>query len=195
VLILFGAGCAAKSRVVPEPLPPPPRGELTLESDDGRTSTVPAAPLPGAERIYPSQDPRNQVPPGAPEAFPGGATAASPVPAPLPQAELPSPEAAAPSTEAGEPDAGTPPIAEDGAFAVQLFATGSRAAADARATQLARWFDPPPRVVAEGGMFKVRLGPFADRGVAESVRRHAFDLGFRDAFVVERTGASAPGGR
>lgn len=209
LLILACGGCASRARVVPVPIQKPPAEEVRLEPRDGADSDVRAAPLPGAERVYPSQDPRNQTVPGAPVAFPESPAAPSGAKVP-PQPEIPSPEATAPSAVSppdgavappGEtnrssgPSAGSAPALAEEGFSVQLFATNSRVAADQRATDLRRYFELAPRVTAEGGLFKVRLGPYAERDAAENVRRRAFDLGFRDAFVVAPAAARPAGER
>jgi rare lipoprotein A len=90
------------------------------------------------------------------------------------------------------PEEGLPAAA---GYAVQLFASASLATAQERSRALARHFGEPCGVVEEGGVYKVRLGPFVDREAAEPVRRRAFDLGFTDAFIVPPRAVPREGGR
>jgi hypothetical protein len=173
----FGAGCAARRPVVassppsvPEPSTQTPAQTPTLPSQGLARSGAEKdsfPPLPGTDRVYPSQDPRNQLGPGAPEAFPHGAAIAEPVAAGPDPARL---GAASPA----------PPAR----WSVQLLASASAEVARERAATLAPYFAEPPRVEPAGGLFKVRVGHCASRDEAEALRRHAVHLGLGDAFVV-----------
>jgi hypothetical protein len=72
----LGVGCAAR-RAVPAPAPapsPPVPGQAATPTVPGNapsgSSSDAFPPLPGTNRLYPSQDPRNRATPDAPEAFP-----------------------------------------------------------------------------------------------------------------------------
>ncbi len=78
VALQLGAACAAR-RPATVPVTPPPVTERVEAKappqpapPEARAAEFP--PLPGTDRVYPSQDPRNQALAGSPEAFPlGGA--------------------------------------------------------------------------------------------------------------------------
>ncbi len=126
-------------------------------------------PLPGSDRVYPSQDPGNQASPGAADAFPapGGSRA------------VPGAVEAAPVPGVAREPAG--PVL----YQVQVFASGSVEAARNRAIEIAEMLHLPVRVIREGGLHLVRVGEEHDIGEAERLKRLAVDLGYRDAMVVE----------
>lgn len=203
LLILFlGSGCATRRPVAgpgPIPIPSSPAplsGQVETTVVPGAIPSEPdtdASPsLPGADRVYPSQDPRNRVNPDAPEAFPlragvAGQTAEGMLPqgsaagasGPITEGTLPG------GSAAGEPSKSL-------VWSVQLLASGSAAIARERAGALAPYFDEAPRVVPAAGLFRVRVGHCAARDEAEAVRRKAVDLGLRDAFVVPAEASSEP---
>jgi hypothetical protein len=187
-------------------LPPVPGGTATPTVP----GTIPSGsnsdafpPLPGTNRVYPSQDPRNHAAPDAAEAFPlAGSVAGSVVKgtgagtvAEDPTADSVTGKSAA---ESLDEDPAAEPVAEDpmaeesaavsppssAAWSVQLLASSSPSVARERAEALTRYFPDPPRVEPVAGLFKVRVGRCATRGEAEALRRKALDLGLRDAFVV-----------
>jgi hypothetical protein len=214
----LGAGCAAR-RAAPAPtstFPPPVPGQAA-------TPTIPAnapsgsssdafPPLPGTNRVYPSQDPRNRATPDAPEAFPvPGAASGSvaddavaesededSVTGLVAEDELADSVAENPAADLVDGDAVTGAIAEDAAagdsaavspprsaaWSVQLLASSSLSVARERAGALAPYFPEPLSVDPVAGLFKVRVGRCATRGEAEALRRKALDLGLRGAFVV-----------
>ena len=235
VVVGLGVGCAARrSASVPSSVP------LVLAPGQAATPTVSGTapsgsnknvfpPLPGTNRVYPSQDPRNHATQDAPEAFPlAGAVIGSAVKGAVAEAVDGDPAAgsvaedAMADTLAGDPaaelaaeDAMTDspdrdpvagPVAEDVAaegsvaaslppsatWSVQLLASSSLSVARARARGLTRYFSEPPRVEPVGGLFKVRVGHCATRGEAEALRRRAFKLGLRDAFVVRPEAGGEP---
>ncbi len=189
----LGVGCAARH---PAPTPTPTTVPSSSVLEQGATPTVHGkAPsessgeafprLPGTDRVYPSQDPRNHATPDEPEAFPLSAAVAGSV----------DEDAAADSINDGQlagsvdEDAGVeesvaispPPSA---AWSVQLLVSSSLSVARERAGALTPYFPEPPRVEPVAGLFKVRVGRCATRGEAEALRRKALELGLRDAFVV-----------
>lgn len=175
--VLLGAvSCAGTRRAATLPSEDVDRAEpRPVAPAPGAGKDLP--PVPGADRVYPSDDPRNRPSSGAPEAFPlpGG------VPFVPPRATTETPrvkgEAAVP------PRVGSTPTG----FAVQLFASRSRAMAEERAREIAARLGEPVEVREENGLFKARIGAMPGRSEAERLRRRAIELGFRDAFVVERT--------
>jgi len=211
----LGVGCAAR-RPTPTPVPvsvpasvPPP-----LVHEQGAIPTIPGTPssgsssdafprLPGADRVYPSQDPRNHATPDEPEAFPlPGAVAGSVGMGAVEEsvaegavAESVAEDAVADSTagdqvaesvaeDAGAEKSGEISLPLSAAWSVQLLASSSLSVARERAGALAPYFPEPPRVEPVAGLFKVRVGRCATRGEAEALRRKALELGLRDAFVV-----------
>lgn len=168
-------GCAGPRRAVPLP---PAEADLT-EPRPAPAGGVEIPLPPGAERLYPSEDPRNAPVPGRGEAFPHPSGAATPprpvVPSPSPSA----PPAAAPAPAGARSGRST--------FLVQLFASGSHETAGRRAEALSEHFDRPVVIEEERGLFKVRIEAPGGRDSAEALRRRAVELGFRDAFVIERS--------
>lgn len=175
-------GCAGPRRTVPLP---PAEADLT-EPRPAPAGGVEIPLPPGAERLYPSEDPRNAPVPGQGEAFPPPSGA---VPPPRPAASAPSPSA--PPAARSAPPAAAP--ARAGArsgrstFLVQVFASGSHETAGRRAEALSARFDRPVVIEEERGLFKVRIEAPGGRESAEELRRRAVELGFRDAFVIERS--------
>jgi hypothetical protein len=214
----LGVGCAARRTApAPAPIPPPP------VPGQAATPTVPAnapsassrdafPPLPGTNRVYPSQDPRNRTTPDAPEAFPlPGALSESvaedavaesegedSVTGSVAEDELADSVVENPMADLVDGDVVTGAVAEDAAagdsgavpprpsaaWSVQLLASSSLSVARERAGALAPYFPEPLSVEPVAGLFKVRVGRCATRGEAETLRRKAIDLGLRDAFVV-----------
>jgi hypothetical protein len=204
--VWLGGGCAARRPVVTE-IPPSPVSERAVTPEVARTPR-PApegeafSPLPGTDRVYPSQDPRNQARPGAPEAFPltgaleapgAGVPVAAEVveqPALTPAAGNAAPDSVAAEPGTAESAAESPPPAA--AWSVQLLASSSMPVARERAESLAPYFAEPTRVEPEGGLFKVRVGRCGSRDEAEALRRRASELGLRDAFVVPPKAGGGP---
>lgn len=71
-----------------------------------------------------------------------------------------------------------PPTPENAAFAVQVAAFSSRANADATAKKLGA------KVSGAGKLWRVRLGPYAQRAAAETALARAKKSGFGDARIV-----------
>jgi hypothetical protein len=180
LLALLPAGCASR-RAAPPDLTRPQGSPPPVETGEV-SAAVPGAEapaLPGAGRVYPSREEKNQAPADAPEAFALDA-GAPPTPAPLQAVS------GRRRRTASLPDEPSDRSSRREVFSVQLFASASRALAERRGSQLEARFSAPVRVEKEEGLFKVRLGLFATRAEAERSRRRALDLGLRDAFVVKR---------
>jgi cell division septation protein DedD len=169
------AGCGVGRAPAPALGPDHPAGSPTLPSEEPARRTPAEARvgpsdfdptlLPGALRVYPSQDPRALGTGDA--AFAGsGSTQLRP--------ETPTPEAADPKF----------------GYSVQLFASGSRDLAARRLAEIRHLFAGSSALVSEGGVYRVRVGGLATRQEAENLRRKAESLGFRDAFVVAPVRAS-----
>lgn len=108
-------------------------------------------------------------------------------PAPSQFAEAPSPQPEpeyreqAPSYAAPAPSFGDAYFVQVGAFSDLTNAHRVRSA-----VQSAGPVAVDTRQTASGELFRVRLGPFADRGEAESARRELASLGFGDAILAAR---------
>jgi hypothetical protein len=207
LISLTGCATAPPARTpVLEPPPPPETGQGPVTAEPVKETIEPAQKdiplLPGAMRVYPSQDPRNQAPADAPEAFPLAGATGWPGTASSAKGGESTPPAATESTlpvavQRAEPNAPTEsaPPARVGAiepgpsdhFSVQLFASTSGDVARRRMDELAPSLSTPLHIDEEGGLFKVRLGELKTRREAERLRKEVLGFGFRDAFVVSPT--------
>lgn len=141
-------------------------------ADARSTRTSVNAPIAEAA---PTRDPKpSAAAPAANQAKPKDAASskdepksASPPPAKAPVQEIPAP-------------ASTPQ------FCLQLFATGSEKAAEARRAAIAGYLELPLRVEEENGLYKVRSHPI-DRKAAEHWLDAAVAQGYEDAFLVPVT--------
>lgn len=121
-------------------------------------SEPPAKPEPAAKSEPQPEEPKPVVKELRPE----------PTAAPAPKAE--SPKAAPAKAEAPKPTAAAAPAAEEGPVWVQVLVTKSAQKADSLAKKLkADGFKPDVSLVpGKEGLFRVRVGPYADRAKAEA---------------------------
>lgn len=204
--VVATAGCAAKGKVLPPPATVEQSGGKEREEEVSKATAAPPVEeaestlrLPGQDRVYPSEDPRNRpgtltigggerrvvepgtpaepraaVEPGAP-AGPGAQVA----PATHDQPIIPDPE----------DEFAPPPVRSgDARYRVQLLASMGRATAMALREEMAGVLAIPVFVEHEPGIWKVRAGDFRERVEAEALRRRIVGLGYADAFVVEVLG-------
>lgn len=220
VLASVLGGCASRKPPVPRAAPGPSEEAppaVSLPPDGSTSSAVPY--LPGTDRVYPSQEPRNQSRPDAPEAFPavrraaGGiessessaqASSAVELTAPSPpdsEAMRTAPSAVEPTAASPvEPTAPSSPASEETTaspafpYGVQLAATRIQANAEGLALRAAKEL-PNVRVEREGPLFKVVCGA-SSRQEASRLLRRARAIGCRDAFLTTAgSGGSGPAGR
>ena len=135
---------------------------LAKQTSGARTGAGGDTPRAPIETI----DPTTQIEPAPTEARP----TPSPVPAPSPA----SPAA----TEDVTPPAPAATPAARGDFAVQAGAYSSRASAQKVADAIGGYLEPA------GSLFRVRVGPFANRGEAASALAKVRGAGYRDAQIV-----------
>lgn len=178
--LLLAVGCAGRSKVAP-PRPPGVHeaGEEAERREPARQPLEEAEPtlrLPGQDRVYPSEDPRNR-----PGAVSGGLRIGGQESAAVSHdsAIVPDPEAefAPPAVAPGE-----------ARYRVQMLASMSRASAMAFRAEMAGILDAPVFIEHEPGIWKVRAGDCSEQSEAESLRRRIVGLGYDDAFVVEILG-------
>lgn len=209
---LIAGGCAGpRPRNVPAArIPPAEPAKEALPpgtSSPGATPQEEEAPplLPGSARVYPSQDPRNHAPAGAPEAFPESSASTAPGTASTDgraggksSAKTSSGKKAGSSHKAasGERAASTEKtgsgtkagsnekVSEKARYSVQLFASADGEAARQRMKDLDGTVPGPLRLVHQDGLFKLRSGAAETRAQADRLRRKVVNLGFRGAFVV-----------
>lgn len=124
--------------------------------------------LPGQDRIYPSEDPRNRPPPG--------------------QTRIWMPEPATIGAPADGGAVGADPAGGEEAISVQVLATVDRRKAEELRESLAGRLGLPARIVREQEIWKVRVGSFEDLLAAEALRRRLIGLGYDDAFLVGASG-------
>lgn len=134
--------------------------------------------VPGQDRSYPSEDPRNRPQSNAP-ALPGS------VPPPAGQPAEPS------ARKAPRPAADfAPPTVPAGVsrFRVQVFASVSLQTALKTREEVAGVVEEPVFLEREQEVWKVRVGDLSERVAADGIRRRLMGLGYDDAFVVEARG-------
>lgn len=88
-------------------------------------------------------------------------------------------------TEVGAPGVEVPA----GPWRVQIFAARDEASAQEVARRARAAADAPAWVDPQDGWYKVRVGGYADRAVAETLRQRLIGLGFAEAFLVRATGS------
>ncbi|MCH2486800.1 MAG: SPOR domain-containing protein [Erythrobacter sp.] len=101
----------------------------------------------------------------------------TPAPTPVPTPRQTTPAATATPTPAATPAAPAP--ATRGNLAVQAGAYSTRAAAQRVADAIGGYVEPT------GSLFRVRVGPFANRGEASTALAKVRSSGYRDALIVD----------
>ena len=139
---------------------------LAKQTSGARTGAAGDTPRAPIETI----DPTTQIEPAPTEARP----TPSPVPAPSPAS---SPASSAATEDVTPPAPAATPAAR-GDFAVQAGAYSSRASAQKVADAIGGYLEPA------GSLFRVRVGPFANRGEAASALAKVRGAGYRDAQIV-----------
>ncbi|MEC7817843.1 MAG: SPOR domain-containing protein [Pseudomonadota bacterium] len=139
---------------------------LAKQTSGARTGAGGDTPRAPIETI----DPTTQIEPAPTEARP----TPSPVPAPSPAS---SPASSAATEDVTPPAPAATPAAR-GDFAVQAGAYSSRASAQKVADAIGGYLEPA------GSLFRVRVGPFANRGEAASALAKVRGAGYRDAQIV-----------
>jgi hypothetical protein len=155
----------------------------------GCSSRQPAPqPAPDLPTLLPSEEEARQVREGARQAVPA-----------LPEGErgmgpddLPPTPEVRPGGSAGEEP--VVPPREDAAeavkrlgYRVQIYAASDRELAQQRATEFEQYFDEKVYVIAEGLLYKIRIGNCVSRDEAEALRQKALSMGYEGAFVVSTT--------
>lgn len=160
------------ARLAPTPTPIP---EVVVAPPDPVTPTA-TAPAPGAS-------------PTATAPVPGASPTPLPPATPTPRPPLPTPTRAGSSPPPTSTSA--PAGSEEDAFWVQVIAVSRRDAVEQAREQLAglgfagdRQRVIETRVAGGSLLYKVRVGPFPDRGSADRVAVRMQAAGFNDAWVV-----------
>lgn len=190
--VVVAAGCAAKGKVSPPPATVEQSGGKGREEQVSKATAAPPVEeaestlrLPGQDRVYPSEDPRNR--PGT-LTIGGGERRAAGAPA-EPGAQVTPATHDQPIIPDPEDEFAPPPVRSgDARYRVQLLASMGRATAMALREEMAGVLAIPVFVEHEPGIWKVRAGDFRERVEAEALRRRIVGLGYADAFVVEVLG-------
>lgn len=106
----------------------------------------------------------------------GGDPSPAPSPAPTPSPTTPAPTSAATPAPAPAP---SPSPAARGTLAVQAGAYSTRASAQKVVDAIGGYLEPT------GSLFRVRVGPFANRGEASAALAKVRAAGYRDALIVD----------
>ena len=201
VLLFAVGGCGGRARTTPPPATDVAKpAEKAGEADEkpGAPGVVEEISLPGQDRYYPSEDPRNRPRSG------GSGLTPSPVPKAAPASASPSVPGARPQEQPtgsgygdlelkqlppAAADVAPPPVPKgESRFRVQVLASAVLNTAMNVRKEVSEAVDEPVFVEWEREIWKVRVGDLPDRVEADAVRRHLMGLGYDDAFVVEARG-------
>ncbi|EAX6329728.1 endolytic peptidoglycan transglycosylase RlpA [Salmonella enterica] len=167
-----------------------PVSNATLKSDDttgapvsssgflGAPTTLAPGVLEGNEPTPAPQPTPVSAPVAAPATAPATATpvsapaAAAPVSAPAAAAPVSAPAAAAPvSAPAAAAPVSAPAAAASGRFVVQVGAVSDQTRAQQYQQRLSQQFSVPGRVIQNGAVWRIQLGPFASKAEASALQQ------------------------
>ncbi len=194
-ILLLASGCGGRARTAPPPVKDvttPRKVSAAKRPEKAKGVEENGVRLPGQDRSYPSEDPRNRPQSDSPALAP---TSPAPPPSTLGGGRVDAPSAPAPRTPAvarvpSELSDFGPPLVPRGElrFRVQILASVAFNTALRARDELSKSIEAPVYLEREQEIWKVRVGDFPDRATADDVRRRLIGLGYDDAFVVEARG-------
>ncbi|EAY6053008.1 endolytic peptidoglycan transglycosylase RlpA [Salmonella enterica] len=153
--------------------PAQPQGDVlpvsnsTLKSDDTTGAPVSSSGFLGAPTTLAPGVLEGNEPTPAPQPAPVSAPVAAPATAPATATPVSAPAAAAPVSA---PES-TPAAAASGRFVVQVGAVSDQTRAQQYQQRLSQQFSVPGRVIQNGAVWRIQLGPFASKAEASALQQ------------------------
>ncbi|EGR7461224.1 endolytic peptidoglycan transglycosylase RlpA [Salmonella enterica] len=140
-----------------------PVSNATLKSDDTTGAPVSSSGFLGAPTTLAPGVLEGNEPTPAPQPAPVSAPVAAPATAPATATPVSAPAAAAPVNE--------PAAAASGRFVVQVGAVSDQTRAQQYQQRLSQQFSVPGRVIQNGAVWRIQLGPFASKAEASALQQ------------------------
>ncbi|EBT2749772.1 endolytic peptidoglycan transglycosylase RlpA [Salmonella enterica] len=153
--------------------PAQPQGDVlpvsnsTLKSDDTTGAPVSSSGFLGAPTTLAPGVLEGNEPTPAPQPAPVSAPVAAPATAPATATPVSAPAAAAPVSA----PVSTPAAAASGRFVVQVGAVSDQTRAQQYQQRLSQQFSVPGRVIQNGAVWRIQLGPFASKAAASALQQ------------------------
>ncbi|EHL9443379.1 endolytic peptidoglycan transglycosylase RlpA [Salmonella enterica subsp. enterica serovar Hartford] len=153
--------------------PAQPQGDVlpvsnsTLKSDDTTGAPVSSSGFLGAPTTLAPGVLEGDEPTPAPQPAPVSAPVAAPATAPATATPVSAPAAAAPVSA----PVSTPAAAASGRFVVQVGAVSDQTRAQQYQQRLSQQFSVPGRVIQNGAVWRIQLGPFASKAEASALQQ------------------------
>ncbi|EEI7362404.1 septal ring lytic transglycosylase RlpA, partial [Salmonella enterica] len=153
--------------------PAQPQGDVlpvsnsTLKSDDTTGAPVSSSGFLGAPTTLAPGVLESNEPTPAPQPAPVSAPVAAPATAPATATPVSAPAAAAPVSA----PVSAPAAAASGRFVVQVGAVSDQTRAQQYQQRLSQQFSVPGRVIQNGAVWRIQLGPFASKAEASALQQ------------------------
>ncbi|EEL5607666.1 endolytic peptidoglycan transglycosylase RlpA [Salmonella enterica] len=153
--------------------PAQPQGDVlpvsnsTLKSDDTTGAPVSSSGFLGAPTTLAPSVLESNEPTPAPQPAPVSAPVAAPATAPATATPVSAPAAAAPVSA----PVSAPAAAASGRFVVQVGAVSDQTRAQQYQQRLSQQFSVPGRVIQNGAVWRIQLGPFASKAEASALQQ------------------------
>ncbi|ENP8629404.1 endolytic peptidoglycan transglycosylase RlpA [Salmonella enterica subsp. enterica serovar 1,4,[5],12:i:-] len=153
--------------------PAQPQGDVlpvsnsTLKSDDTTGAPVSSSGFLGAPTTLAPGVLESNEPTPAPQPAPASAPVAAPATAPATATPVSAPAAAAPVSA----PVSAPAAAASGRFVVQVGAVSDQTRAQQYQQRLSQQFSVPGRVIQNGAVWRIQLGPFASKAEASALQQ------------------------
>ncbi|EAS1993565.1 endolytic peptidoglycan transglycosylase RlpA [Salmonella enterica] len=149
-----------------------PVSNATLKSDDTTGAPVSSSGFLGAPTTLAPGVLEGNEPTPAPQPTPVSAPVAAPATAPATATPVSAPAAAAPvSAPAAAAPVSAPAAAASGRFVVQVGAVSDQTRAQQYQQRLSQQFSVPGRVIQNGAVWRIQLGPFASKAEASALQQ------------------------
>ncbi|EAW1752918.1 endolytic peptidoglycan transglycosylase RlpA [Salmonella enterica subsp. enterica serovar Choleraesuis] len=144
-----------------------PVSNATLKSDDTTGAPVSSSGFLGAPTTLAPGVLENNEPTPTPQPAPVSAPVAAPATAPATATPVSAPAAAAPVSA----PVSAPATAASGRFVVQVGAVSDQTRAQQYQQRLSQQFSVPGRVIQNGAVWRIQLGPFASKAEASALQQ------------------------
>ncbi|ECO2260444.1 endolytic peptidoglycan transglycosylase RlpA [Salmonella enterica] len=149
-----------------------PVSNATLKSDDTTGAPVSSSGFLGAPTTLAPGVLEGNEPTPAPQPAPVSAPVAAPATAPATATPVSAPAAAAPvNAPAAAAPVNAPAAAASGRFVVQVGAVSDQTRAQQYQQRLSQQFSVPGRVIQNGAVWRIQLGPFASKAEASALQQ------------------------